>query len=581
MNSLQAAYVAVFALTAVVCVAVVPRVRAISDRDTRLSLAALLVVSGAWALVTVGQLLAPTRALMVTFYTVGLVVGLATVGAWLAFASSYTGREYHRDRRLQTAAVGGYLAAVAVKVTNPIHGQYFAADLVAGPFPHLAVQRLPLDWGVTLVAYAASFVGFVLLYRLFAASDYRLEPLALLLLVTAFPVVPSLFPRPADSVLLALNYEPIGVAVFAVGVLVFAEETFVSVGHFGRIHVMDAVTDPVVILDGRGRIRRVNDAASSAFPALREQEGRRLADVVPTLSAAPSDYPVEVPGSDASADGVSESDAPADGVSGTDSSAYYLVNRDSIRVGVVDIGTVVVATEVTEIERSRRELERQNQQLDDFAAAIDHELRNAAAIVAGHGSLAASQGDQPAAVDRSLEAVQRGTERIVEVVEDLGTLARLGQTLAGTCPCRLATGASRAAAETPGLAVTVDRETAVLADPVRLEELFVAAFEFAQRNGARTVDVAAVPGGFDLTDDGRPIPRTTLDDAFEYGWATPGTDTRLRLPLVRTLATVHGWVVDADPDYEAGVRLRVRGVEFADAAVVGRGVASTDGGRSP
>lgn len=561
MNSLQAAYVAVFALTAVVCVAVVPRVRAISDRDTRLSLAALLVVSGAWALVTVGQLLAPTRALMVTFYTVGLVVGLAAVGAWLAFASAYTGREYHRDRRLQTAAVGGYLAVVAVKVTNPIHGQYFATELVAGPFPHLAVERLPLDWGVTLVAYAASFVGFVLLYRLFAASDYRLEPLVLLLLVTAFPVVPSLFPRPADSVLLALNYEPIGVAVFAVGVLVFAEETFTSVGHFGRIHLIDAVTDPVVILDDRGRIRRVNEAAGTAFPALREQDGRRLGDVVPALAVATGDCPV----------GVDRPDGPA----------YFLVHRDPLRVGAVDIGTVVVATDVTEIERSRRELERQNQQLDDFAAAIDHELRNAAAIVAGHGSLAAAQGDQPATIDRSLDAIQRGTDRIVEVVEDLGTLARLGQTLAGTCLCRLATSASRAAAATPGLTVTVDRRTTVVADPVRLEELFVAAFEFAQRNGAGAVDVAAVPGGFDLTDDGRPIPRTALDDAFEYGWATPGTDTRLRLPLVRTLATVHGWVVDADPDYEAGVRLRVRGVEFADAAPVGRGVATTDGGRSP
>jgi signal transduction histidine kinase len=561
MNALQAGYVAMFALTAVVCVALAPRARSISDRDTRLSLAALLVVSGVWALLTVGQLLAPTEDLMVGFYTVGLVVGLATVGAWLAFASAYTGHEFHRDRRLQAVVVVGYLAAVAVKVTNPIHGQYFAADLVASPFPHLVVDRLPLDWGVTLLAYAASFAGFVLLYRLFAASDYRLEPLALLLLLTALPVIPTVVPRPADSLLLTLNYEPLGVAVFAVGVLVLADETFTSVGHFGRIHLMDAVTDPVVVLDTDGRVRRANGAATAAFPSLREHGRGRLADLVPELAASTGDCPVAV--------------------SGDDSSAYFVVKRDPLRVGVVDIGTVVVATDVTEMERHRRELERQNRQLDDFAAAIDHELRNAAAIVAGHGSLAASRAAHPVAVDRSLDAVERGAERIVEVVEDLGTLARFGQTLAGTCPCLLATWASRAAAETPGLAVTVDRHTAVVADPVRLAELFAAAFEFAQENGATTVDVAAVPDGFDLTDDGRPIPREALDDAFEYGWATPGTDTRLRLPLVRTLATVHGWVVDVDPDYDCGVRLRVRGVEYAETASVGQAVVAADEAGSP
>jgi signal transduction histidine kinase len=541
-------YVLLFGLATATCFAALPRVRTLSDADTRRSLAELLVVGGLWGLVSLLQLLAPTFDAKLALYTVGQIMGLAAVGAWLAFVSAYTGVGYHRDRRLQTAALGVYLAAVVVKATNPLHGQYFTARLVDRPFPHLAVERLPLDWTVTVLAYLLAGVGFYLLYRLFADVDYRAERLAVLLALTALPIVPTFIPRPSTSLLLDVNYEPLSVAVFALGALYLSGETFVSVGHLGRIHTMDALDDVVLVLDTEDRLRRCNPAAVAAVPALAGARGRPLDALCPRLAAAlTTDGVVELP--------------VAGGV------GFFLVKTSELRVGTVRVGSVVVATDVTEIERSRAELARQNGQLEEFAAAIDHELRNAAAVVAGHGELALSRLDaeEDEQLRCSLRAVRSGSSRMVDVVDDLTTLARFGQSVVSTQPCSLAAVGERAVRDGryEDLSVHVATDGVVLADEVRLRELFAAAFDFSRINGATRVTVAADDEGFTVTDDGRPIEPDARQNAFTYGWATPSAETRMLLPLVRTLAAVHGWTVDLDPDHTGGVRLRFRGVARA------------------
>jgi signal transduction histidine kinase len=545
---IREAYVLVFALAAVTCLAVLPRVRTLSDADTRRSLAALLVISGLWALVSVMQLFTPAVDAKVAFYTVGQIIGLAAVGAWLAFTSAYTGAGYHRDRRLQTAALVTYLAVVLVKATNPVHGRYFTATLVSQPFPHLAVERLPLDWTVTVLAYLLAGLGFYLLYQLFADADYRTDRLGLLLVLTALPVLPTFVPRASSSLLLDINYEPLGVAVFALGALYLSGGAFVSVGHLGRIHVMDALDDVVLVLDTDDRLRRCNPAAAATFPPLAEARGRPLEALCPRLAES------------LTADGVVELPRP-------DGPGSFLVKTSELRVGTVRVGTVVVATDVTEIEHGRAELARQNRQLEEFAVAIDHELRNAAAVVSGHGELALSRLDaaEDEQLRRSLSAVRSGSNRMVDVVNDLTTLARFGQTVVSTQSCSLAAVGERVVrdGQFDDLSVHVSDDGVVLADGVRLQELLTAAFDFSRINEATWVTVAGDDEGFTITDDGRPIEPAARESAFAYGWATPSAETRMLLPLVGTLAAVHGWTVDLDPDYAEGVRLRFRGVRRA------------------
>jgi hypothetical protein len=181
-------------------------------------LTGLLVTSGVWAAAECGLLLLPGTQAKVVSYIIGLVAGLATVGAWLYFCSAYTGHEYHRQPTLRRLAIGVYAAIVLVKITNPVHNLYFTSTLVPDPFPHLAITLLPAHWVVTGLSYALTAVGFYLLYELFAESQFDTRAVGALVAVTALPVIFDLFSY-TSSLVLSLNYEPLGVAIFAVGVL--------------------------------------------------------------------------------------------------------------------------------------------------------------------------------------------------------------------------------------------------------------------------------------------------------------------------------------------------------------------------
>lgn len=536
------AYVATFGGAALVCLGLIPRTRVVSETDTRRGLAALLAISGVWAGVAALQLLADTLAVKSGLYVVGLALGLAAVFAWLAFCSAYAGRSLHRNTTVQALALGVYLLVVAVKFTNPTHGQYFVATLVTTPFPHLEIDRLALDWAVTAGAYVTAGYGFVLLYEALSETEYRTGSLWAVFGLAAVPVVPGWLAAVGVGGLLQLNYEPVGVALFALGALYFTEEKFSGVGRYGYASVFDDLGEAVVIVDTEGRVRRVNRAAVEAFPALEGAVGERAIEVVPELTV--------------------DSDRR---VLTTDEDGKHFVRRSTpLSVGNTDLGTAVVLTDVTEIERKRRELERQNEQLDDFAAAIDHELRNTLGIAAGYTELARARlGDDPE-VDEALDVVDGTLDRMHGVTEDLSTLARHGQTVSRTEPCDLAAVARRAWSDAGGaeaaLELTVDADGHVRANEPRLVELFGAAFEFALREGASRVAVEWAADTLVVTTDCAPIPADQIDDALAYDAAVPSAEAGMLLANVRTLAAVHGWTValGSDPD---GVRLEVTGVE--------------------
>ncbi|MUV59504.1 histidine kinase N-terminal 7TM domain-containing protein, partial [Halobacterium sp. CBA1126] len=135
------AYVAAFGAAVLGCAVGLRRALRVADADTRRGLAGVVAGSGGWALFELAFLVAPSRFLKYVAYDLSLVVGLSTVGAWLYFCSAYTGRSFHRNPTYRRAAVGTYVAIVAVKLTNHVHGLYFSTTAVDAPFPHLAVQH--------------------------------------------------------------------------------------------------------------------------------------------------------------------------------------------------------------------------------------------------------------------------------------------------------------------------------------------------------------------------------------------------------------------------------------------------------
>jgi len=536
-------YALVFGLAALVCLAALPRARAIDDRHTRYGLVGLLAGSAGWAGSHVGLLVAPTNLLKEAIYIVGLTFGFATVFAWLYFASSYTGRHYHRDRPYRLLGAGLYLGVVAVKVTNPLHEFYFTAEPTRVPFAHLAIQQQWFHWVVTGLSYSLAAIGLFMLFEMFSEADYDTRPLAVLAGITGLPVVFDLLGYATD-LLVGIIYAPLGVAVFAVGVLYVFDERFLAVQLTGDID------DPVVFLDREGRVTDYNRPATALFPDISGSVG----DSVSTLPGLEDAMGTE--------QGILEvRDSDGD-------SRYFLVSQSSFDLGQTDIGTVLLFSDVTRIESQRRELSRHNDQLESFATGIRHELRNTLQVVGGHVEAAgdALESGDVSTARSSMATASDTAGRMERTVDDLSTLARHGQTVTDEEQLDFAAVARRTwdSSTTGDLSLSVEGEGEISANPSRLEELFESAYTFARYNDASEVRLRLADGTLTITDDGTRPADHRLDKLFDYGAAVPNAEAGMAMPNVETLAGVHGWSVGVDRSYDEGVRVTIEGIAVSE-----------------
>jgi len=534
--AIDLAYAGLFVLAAVVSAVSAWRARRVEDRETRHGLLVLLGTASGWSATHAVTLFAPSELVADSAYLVGLVLGFSTVWAWLYFCSAYTGRVLHRDTWVVTGSIVTYLAIVAVKLTNSFHHLYYRATYQPDEFPFFVVEHGVFHWGVTGLSYALAAIGMFMLFEMFREADYGTRPLAVLVGIMAVPAVLDIYSF-ASPALIDIIHSPLGVAVFAVGVLFVHEDRFLAVQLTGDID------DPVVLLDEDGRVRALNDNARERFPDIDGNTGTALADVAPDVAQH------------------LDSDEDVLAVRRGDDTEYYLVADSSFSLGASSLGRVLVFTEITETERHRREVERHNAQLEGFAAGVNHELRNAIQVATGFASQAASalEAEDVTEARQSLERVSDAVDRMEDRVSDLSTLARHGRTLRDTDPVdvREAALAGWRTADTGDLDLTIDGDGTVDADRVRLEDLFEAAFAFALDNGASQVTVDVHDDGFAIEDDGAAPGVGDTERFFDYGDAVPTTEAGMHLPNVRTLARVHNWTVTVDTDYQDGVRIVV------------------------
>jgi signal transduction histidine kinase len=515
----------------------------LSDPDTRRGLVALLATNGLWAACIVGRLTAPGDDLKLGFYLVGLVTGLTTVGAWLYFCSAYAGESYHREPRYRWLAFGLYLAIVGVKVTNPLHGLYFDTTVTQVPFEHLVIELGFFHWTVTGLAYVLSAVGFYMLFTQFTHSRYATTRLGLVVALAGLPVGFNLLSYTTD-LLLEINYESVGVALFALGVLYVADGSFLAVRRFGREQLFDELDAAIVIVDTDGVVRDVNDAACRLFPALADGHGDPLGAVVPELG---SHLPVD--------------DARLLDTETAGETSHYVLSKSDLTAGQTTIGQALILTDVTDVERQRRQIQRQQAQFDDFAEAITHELRNTLNIVRGSLEAAEMRVDEDAdqEVGANIDTALETTDRMTSVVGDLSTLARFARAVEETEQIQVGAVAQETwnARGSEAGRLTVESDATVAADRTRLELLFERLFQFAVANGATEVVVDATDVAIVVTDDGTPLADDQVTKAFAYGEAVPSASSGMALPVVRTIAESHGWHVTVDTSYTDGVRLRI------------------------
>jgi len=525
---------AAFGAAAVACLASVPRTRRVSDAETRRGLVALLLTSGGWATAHVLFLVAPTATLKLAFYDLGLVIGFSSVGTWLYFCSAYTGRTLHRAPGVRRLAVGVFLAVVAVKLTNPLHGLYLQTQFVTEPFPHLAVENHLLHWVAMAMAYAFALVGYFMLFELFWQVGHDTTSLVALVGLTGLPGVLDLVGA-RSSQLLDITYEPLGVAAFAVGVLFLYIEDFQFVQATGRYD------DPVVVVDDDHRVRDYNADAEGLFDNL--ATGDRFDPVIPEFAGRGDDE---------------ETVVEIDRAGGL---RYYRLSTDPFRSDHSGVGEVLTFTDVTERERYRQKLERQNEQLEQFATMVSHDLRNPLAVAAGHLELA-----QDSRESDELETVAAALDRMDRLIEDLFMLAKQGQSidevesvaLGGLCE------QCWEMAQTPAATLVVAEDCTIMADPNRLKQLLENLFRNAVEHGGPevTVRVGCIDSGegFYVADDGPGISAAEREVVFDSGYSTTTDGTGFGLAIVTEVAAAHDWSISVQESRSGGTRFEITGI---------------------
>jgi signal transduction histidine kinase len=246
-----------------------------------------------------------------------------------------------------------------------------------------------------------------------------------------------------------------------------------------------------------------------------------------------------------------------------------------------DAGEVfAIYTDITEQKRRERELERQNERLDDFASVLSHDIQTPLHVARSRLELAAAECDCTAP-DR--EPVFDALDRIDDLVEDVLALAREGSRARDPEPVDLADVVERAwhTTATDGAALTVADDLPVVeADPGHLREVFENLFRNAVDHGVTSARVAGAPDedghvsvrvgaladGFYVEDDGPGIPPERREDVFERGYTTSEDGTGFGLAIVDSVADTAGWTVSVCDAERAvrGTRFEFRGVTRAD-----------------
>jgi len=212
-----------------------------------------------------------------------------------------------------------------------------------------------------------------------------------------------------------------------------------------------------------------------------------------------------------------------------------------------------------ERRRNRRELTRERNRLDEFAGVVSHDLRNPLGVALGRIDAARETGD-----DEHFDAIERSLERMDDLIDDVLTAAREGESVQDPGPVDIVAIANEAWAIVDAGAATlaVDAPGRYLGDATRLQQLLenlcVNAVEHGGEDVTITVSALANGRGFYVADDGPGVPAEKRDEIFEAGYTTSEEGTGFGLKIVEEVAHAHGATVRVTESADGGARFEIR-----------------------
>lgn len=232
-------------------------------------------------------------------------------------------------------------------------------------------------------------------------------------------------------------------------------------------------------------------------------------------------------------------------------------------------GRILAANTEAAIERAdreialreqRRELQRQNERLEEFTSVVSHDLRTPLAVAtAAVEQLSHEHGD----ID--VDQIENALKRMDNIISKTLTLAKSGQVTGDTQQVDLHSLATRCrhTVSATEMDLEVDDELPTIeADPDRLQHVFENLYRNAVEHGGPEVKITVeqTEDGFAVSDDGPGIPEDEIDKIFETGYSTTTDGTGFGLAIVKRIAESHGWSVHVEESAMGGARVRFSGV---------------------
>jgi signal transduction histidine kinase len=226
------------------------------------------------------------------------------------------------------------------------------------------------------------------------------------------------------------------------------------------------------------------------------------------------------------------------------------------------LGELIVLRDITERTRREERLRQQNEQLEEFASVVSHDLRNPLNVISARTQLARETGDA-----EHFDALEDAADRMDRLIDDLLQLARQGQTVGETEEV-LVRGVAEdawATVEAPEADFEIVGDEAVEADRDRLQQAFENLFRNALDHVGADVSirVETMDDGFAVVDDGPGIPSEERDQVFEYGHTTADDGTGFGLSIVSEIVDAHDWDIRVTDGEQGGARFEITGIDTA------------------
>jgi signal transduction histidine kinase len=513
-----------------------------------------MVGAGIWAAADALKIGAPTASTVVFWNQVSYVGVVLVPPGVVWFAAAYTDRTYWLDFRRFGLFLAVSAVAVVVALTNE-SGLWRASELVTpGTMPPVIEAEFGLAhtlWNVYVLAAITPFIYALLLseFRSNRSSLFR-QQISLLLVGFSFPWIAAvLFVTDTTPV----DLTPLGFTVFGTIVVVAVRNyRLLDIVPIARDIVIENLDSGIVVLDDEKRAVDANALANTIL-------GRDNVTVGEDATTVFSEFESIVDLVQAGEEGTTTITIERE-----DETRHYNAGVSAISNNEHVLGMVVILSDITaQVDRERQlverttRLEQKNEQLDEFASIVSHDLRNPLNVAQLWTETLESDTDHEA-----VEKIDQSLDRMESIIMDVLELARQQELVEETESLSLEVVAQDAwdyVAAGEGKLLVAD-DALIEADKGRLSQLFENLYRNAIEHAGPAVTVRVEPtaGGFAVSDDGPGIDPSLREEIFETGYSTREEGTGFGLNIVERIVEAHGWEIRVTESESGGARFEIQ-----------------------